>query len=185
LEGVSEINLNASRRKERDAAATEREKTSLRALLGALSWHAQQVAPHLSAEVSLQLSEVSQATVAQVLRANQLLANARKRQGHKLLIHKFSSLDSVGLYAWVDAASQNRHDGGSTQGIFIGMGPLGLLQGEMGHISPIAWHSTKIDRACRSPGAAEAQAAVNGEDSLYFTRYQLDGERQKAFHLLK
>ncbi|CAE7941848.1 unnamed protein product, partial [Symbiodinium sp. KB8] len=29
----------------------------------------------------------------------------------------------------------------------------------------------KIDRACRSPGAAEAQAAVNGEDCLYYGRY--------------
>ena len=30
----------------------------------------------------------------------------------------------------------------------------------------------KIDRACRSPGAAEAQAAINGDDSLYYARYQ-------------
>ena len=39
-------------------------------------------------------------------------------------------------------------------------------------ISPIAWHSQKIDRTCRSPGAAEAQAAVNGEDCLYYGRYE-------------
>ncbi|CAE7316215.1 RE2 [Symbiodinium sp. CCMP2456] len=30
----------------------------------------------------------------------------------------------------------------------------------------------RIDRACRSPGAAESAAAVNGEDALYYVRYQ-------------
>ena len=58
------------------------------------------------------------------------------------------------FYAWVDAASQNRIDGGST------------------HVSPVSWHSTRIDRACRSPGASETAAAVNGEDMLYYVRYQ-------------
>ena len=36
----------------------------------------------------------------------------------------------------------------------------------------MAWHSSRIDRTCRSPGTAEAQAAVNGEDALFFARYQ-------------
>ena len=49
---------------------------------------------------------------------------------------------------------------------------MGMLQGELGLVTPVVWHSHKIDRVCRSPGAAETQAAVNGEDSLYFVRYQ-------------
>ena len=52
LEGISEIGVNATRRKDRTAGTTERERTHLRALLGGLSWHAQQVAPHLSADVA-------------------------------------------------------------------------------------------------------------------------------------
>ena len=75
------------------------------------------------------------------------------------------------MYAWVDAASANRPDGGSTQGIFIGIGPQDMMQGSVGRVTPVAWHSSKVDRVCRSPGAAEAQAACNGEDSLYYTRY--------------
>ena len=47
-----------------------------------------------------------------------------------------------------------------------------MLQGELGRITPVAWHSNRIDRSCRSPGASEAQAAINGEDALYFARYQ-------------
>ena len=57
------------------------------------------------------------------------------------------------MFVWADAAAQNRRDGGSTQGIFVGLG--------------------RIDRIARSPGAAETIAVVNGEDYLYHARYQL------------
>ena len=133
---------------------------------------AQQTAPHISAEVSLLLSEVSSSTVETIIKTNILLSHTKARKGHQMLIHTFSSQEELSLYAWVDAGSQNRPDGGSTQGIFVGIGPAALQAGELGKISPVAWHSSKIDRACRSPGAAEAQAAVNGEDCLFFARYQ-------------
>ena len=170
--GIPEIPVSAGRRKNQEESTSEREKTQLRALLGALSWHAQQVAPHISAEVSLLLSEVSCSTVQTILKANTLLYNTKARKEHKMLIHGFDPREKLALYGWVDAASQNRPDGGSTQGIFVGLGPEGILHGEIGHLTPIAWHSMKIDRACRSPGAAEAQAAINGDDSLYYARYQ-------------
>ncbi|OLP84749.1 Copia protein [Symbiodinium microadriaticum] len=172
LEGIKEIPLSTSRRKEREAATTEREKTQLRALLGAISWHAQQVGPHLSAEVSLLLSDITESTVETVVKANQLAYHARTRKDHKMLVHAFAEDEPVALFGWVDAANENRRDGGSTQGIFIGLGPASMLSGDLGKVTPIAWHSNRIDRVCRSPGAAEAQAAVNGEDALYFARFQ-------------
>ena len=172
MASISEIALSSGRRKGTECETTEREKTQLRALLGALSWHAQQVAPHISAEVSLLLSEVSRSTVCTIIKANTLLHHTKARKDHKMLIHRFEPHERLALYGWVDAASQNRSDGGSTQGIFIGLGPEGILHGEIGQVTPIAWPSTKIVRACRSPGAAEAQAAVNGDDSLFHARYQ-------------
>ncbi|CAE7649118.1 RE1 [Symbiodinium sp. CCMP2592] len=172
LEGIQEIPISSSRRKEKDTATTERERTQLRALLGGLSWHAQQVAPHLSAEVSLLLSEVPESTVETIVKANLLAYHAKGRKDHQMIIHQFSPEEPLALFGWVDAASQNRRDGGSTQGIFIGLGPASMLTGDLGKVTPVAWHSNRIDRACRSPGAAEAQAAINGEDALYFARYQ-------------
>ena len=47
-----------------------------------------------------------------------------------------------------------------------------LLEGNMEKVSPICWHANKIERVVRSPGAAEAAAAVNGEDVLFHARYQ-------------
>ena len=172
LEGVHELTVSSQRRKEPAGPTQDREKSQLRTMLGALSWHAQQVAPHASAEVSLLLSEINHSTVDTIRRANQLLRNTKARSDHKMKIHKFSPNEDLTLYAWVDAASQNRRDGGSTQGLLIGMGPSSMMQGEVGKVTPIAWHSSKIDRVCRSPGTAETQAAVNGEDALYFARYQ-------------
>ena len=172
VEDIPEIAVHGSRRKGGNQPTTAWEKTKLRALLGAVSWHAQQVAPHLSAEVGLLLSSVNESTVSTVLQANQLLQSAKARRQHQMLIHAFPPEVELGCYAWVDAANENRRDGGSTQGIFIGMAPLSLLQGQVEKISPISWQSHKIDRTCRSPGAAETQAAVNGEDQLYYVRYQ-------------
>ena len=172
LDGLKEICLSAGRRKDKQAETNDREKGALRTLLGGLSWHAQQVGPHISAEVSLLLSEINHSTVETIIRANLLLYHTKARGTHVMRVQAFAPEEETALFAWVDAASQNRRDGGSTQGIFICMGPKALFNGELGKLTPVSWHSTKIDRACRSPGAAESQAAVNGEDALYFARFQ-------------
>ena len=67
VEGLQEIPLNATRRKQRKQATSDKEKGQLRALLGSLSWLAQQTAPHLSASVGLLLSEVTRSTVDTVI----------------------------------------------------------------------------------------------------------------------
>ena len=79
---------------------------------------------------------------------------------------------------WTDAGSQNRPGGESTQGLFLGLGPLGLLDGNLEAITPVAWHSNRIDRVTRSPGAAEAKAVVNGEDLLFHARFQVGEMKQ-------
>ena len=130
------------------------------------------MAPHVSAEVGLLLSEASKGTVSTVIKANLLLYHTKARGDHKMRIHAFGPKEPLALFAWVDASDGSRPNGGSTQGIFIGIGPEALFRGDMGAVTPLSWHSTKIDRVCRSPGAAEVQAAINGEDQLYYARYQ-------------
>ena len=172
LDSLNEIGVCASRRKDRSSPTSDKEKSQLRALLGGLSWHASQVAPYLAAEVSLLLTEVARSTVETIIKANVLLSQAKARQNYKMKIHPFREEDELMLVAWVDAGNCNRSDGGSTQGIFVGMTTTGIMEGQICEVSPMAWHSQKIDRTCRSPGAAEAQAAINGEDALYSARFQ-------------
>ena len=166
------INVCASRKKRRSDPTTDKEKSQLRALLGGISWHAQQVAPYLAAEVSLLLTEVSRSTVETIVKANILLNTAKSKRLNKMKIHAFEESDNLTMVMWVDAANGNREDGGSTQGLLLGVTNTQMLKGAICAVSPIAWHSQKIDRTCRSPGAAEAQAAVNGEDCLYYGRYE-------------
>ena len=164
------INIRAHRRKEKHAETDDYEKSQLRSLLGGISWHAQQVAPHFSAEVGLLLSEINRSTVETLNKANQLLHQVKNMRSHRLKVHSLP-LDNLGLFAWCDAAKQNRCDGSSTAGIVIGASSLNLLQGSVESVSLLAWHSSKITRICSSPGSSEAIAAVNAEDLLYFVRF--------------
>ena len=172
VEELKYINLRANRRKEKESSTDDWEKSQLRTLLGGLSWHAQQVAPHLSADVSLLLSQINTSTTETIKQANGLLDQARAMKEHRMKIHNIP-VDQLMLCAWCDAASQNRHDGYSTQGIIIGAVPKDLLRGQCVPVSFMSWHSSKITRVCRSPGASEAAAAVNAEDLLFFARFQL------------
>ena len=172
MEKVNEIPLSSTRRKEKTDKLTSREQTQLRGALGALSWHSQQVAPHFSAEVGLLLSEIADGNIDTIIRTNKLIYAAKTRKNHKVIIHHFPESTEVGLFMWADAAGQNRRDGSSTQGLFLGMAPTSLLDGHMEKVSPIIWHVNKIDRVVRSPGAAEAVAVVNGEDVLFHARHQ-------------
>ena len=169
---LREIGMSSQRQRATTADTTEKERSQLRALLGAISWHAQQTGPQVSAAVGLLLSEVNHSTVQTIHRANKLLEQVRARKKQSLRIHRFPEDEELGVFGWVDAASQNRIDGGSTQGLVMGLAPMSLLRGELAKVSIIGWQSHRIDRTCRSPGAAETQAAVNGEDSVYYARYQ-------------
>ena len=83
---VPDIPVNSSRRKERNEPTTAWEKSKLRATLGAISWHAQQVAPHFSAEVGLLLSEVNTSTVSTLLQTNQLVSSVKARKCHEMIM---------------------------------------------------------------------------------------------------
>ena len=93
VEGIPEIPLNSSRRKQEKEETTPHEKSQLRGLLGALSWHAQQVAPHLSADVSLMLSAVSKSRVSLINRANRLLCQVKARKDHAMILHAFNEAE--------------------------------------------------------------------------------------------
>ena len=185
VEGIPEITISRDRRRQKHEPTTEAEKSQLRGLLGALSWHVGQVGYKFSAHVSLGLSEIPQSTVMHLEQANKLLQDVRRDARVPLRIFAFSPSEQLCLVSWTDASSQNRHDGSSTEGIMIGMAPQTILNGEVVSVSPMFWRSGKIDRICRSPGSAEARAAIDAEDNLYLLRYawaEFNGHQVDAWH---
>ena len=168
LDAISEIHVSRTRWNDLSAPVTQQELFQLRSVLGALSWHANQVAPQWSAAVGMLLSKANKGTVQEIVK---LLRKAKLGQHQKLRIHGFGQSAPV-LAAWADAADSHRPDGGSTKGIFIGWTNEALVRGDLTQISPVFWQSAKIQRTCRSSGAAETHAAIDAEDELFSIRFQ-------------
>ena len=64
-----------------------------------MSWHAQQIAPHFSAEVSLLLSQVNSSCVATIVKTNQLVERAKAKKDHVMRIHHFPEGTELGVFA--------------------------------------------------------------------------------------
>ena len=47
-----------------------------------------------------------------------------------------------------------------------------MYEGYVEKVTPVSWHSSKIERVSRSARAAEARAVVTREDYLFHARYQ-------------
>ena len=173
VDDLKEISISSERRKTPDAETSERERSKLRAALGALSWCAQQTSPQVSAAVSLMLSMVNRSTVRTMIDVNKIVFQVKSNRKHKLIVHGGLKVHDLLVAGWADASGQNRVDGKSTQGLFVGITSSSLLHGAMCPISAVSWNSSKITRQCRSPGAAESLAAIDCEDLLYAVRLQL------------
>ena len=91
LNSVSEIHVGRSRHQDLTAEVTNHELLQLRSVLGALSWHATQVAPQWCAPVGMLLSRISKGTIQEIVDTNKLLRRAKLSQHHKMRIHGFSS----------------------------------------------------------------------------------------------
>jgi hypothetical protein len=68
------------------------------------------------------LSEAAKGTVETIIKTNKLIYAAKSRKHHKMVTLHFPESVEVGLFIWAHAAGQNRRDGSSTQGLFLGMG---------------------------------------------------------------
>ena len=170
LEFISEVHVSKARWQTPHVSISPQELHQLRSVLGALSWHANQVAPQWCAPVSCLLSRIHKGTLQEVVETNKLLRKAKLSQHQKLRTHKTGGPNPL-LAAWVDADS-NRIDGSSTKGIFIGWTSTDLLKGDLVTISPMFWQSARIQRTCKSSGAAETRAAADADDELCALRFQ-------------
>ena len=70
LKQIGPIEISAARRREKNAKTTDREKSALRALLGALLWPANLTMPKHVAAISPLQSSVPTSTVATIMEAN-------------------------------------------------------------------------------------------------------------------
>ena len=167
LATVEEIPLTAERIAQPTHLVTERERSQLRALLGALQWLVTQTRVDGCIDVNLLQSHVTKATVEDLLAANKILRKLRQGPS-KLYIRKI--IGPVSLVAWSDASWANRKDGKSTGGFLVGICGTDVLDGKRGHVSIVSWGTNKLKRVARSSMSAEMQALANAEDELHLCR---------------
>ena len=134
----------------------EDERTHLRSAIGQLNWLAGISRPDLSFDVCQLSTQVTQATIRDLVQANKVIKRAK--EDHGKILYPSLNLNKVRIIAFADASFDNLPHGGSQGGSVIFLSDSKLA-------APLQWSSNKIKRVVRSTIAAEALALSNACDS--------------------
>eukprot|EP00435_Cladocopium_sp_Y103_P032566 s1782_g8.t1 len=151
-----------------NAEVNDRERTSLRGLIGGLQWPATQTSPHLQCAVSTLAGQVSKATTSTLDTANKLLRYAKQNSDVGLQFQHVANREEVTFVAYSDASFASRDDLSSQGGYLLVMTHRDVTTGGEGCYNIIDWRSWKFARVSRSTLAAESQAASEAADALLF-----------------
>ena len=149
---LQEIEVNSSKRVDKDQKLDEIERKKLRSAIGRLNWLATQSRPDLAYAVSELATDLKEATIKHIFKANKLIRRC-KMNNISLFFPKLD-LDDIKVRCYADASYGKLANGGSQGGMLIE-----LLSKEM--TSPIAWQSKRVSRVVNSVMAAETLAMVN------------------------
>eukprot|EP00435_Cladocopium_sp_Y103_P067059 s369_g29.t1 len=150
------------------AERTDRERTSLRGLVGGLQWPATQTSPHLQCMVSTLAGQISKGTTSTLDAANKALRFAKENSDIGLEFRNVCSREDVTFVAYSDASFASREDLSSQGGYLLVMTHRDVTTGGEGFYNIIDWRSWKLARVSRSTLAAESQAASDAADALLF-----------------
>ena len=171
VDNIDPAEINPERRKTPEASVTEREKSTLRGLWGAMQWPCTQTDAKRACAVSMLQSSLPVATVGTLMKSNRILKEM-KSDLVEIRVHAHRN-EKLAVVIWSDAAWANRRDLSSTLGFFSGITTTRILQGGRHGVTPIHHRSGKSKRKARSSLSAEVQALADAEQELYFTRLQL------------
>jgi hypothetical protein len=169
LDDVQPIFVTKPRRADSQQAVTSSEKTELMSLVGQLAWVARETLPQIAFEVSDLQQRFNVATVAELIKANNVLRRAKKLVASNVL--KFLPLDlqDVTFVSVTDASFAMQLGGASQMGLAVLMSTSKILEG-IDTANLLEWSSKKIHRVVKSTLAAEAAAMSYGFDRTFFAR---------------
>ena len=151
-----------------DDLVTERERTSLRGLIGALQWPSTQTSPHLQALTSTLAGQITKAKTSTLDQANKALRYAKENSDVGLEFRYLGDKNDITFVAYSDASFASRDDLSSQGGYMVAMTNKKVADGMEGHYNIIDWRSWKLARVARSTLSAESQAASEAADALLF-----------------
>ena len=174
VKALEKVSVPRERRNRPKAVLTSKELHDYRSIVGQLAWPARETMPFLAYSVSDLQQKVGEATVGDLVHANNILGIAKRsvQQGQKLKFMNFGHESVIGMAAVHDASFMGQPKGGSQQAYALMICPTELYEGRAKtHL--IDWGSSKIHRKMRSTLACEASSAARAFDRGAYARVMM------------
>eukprot|EP00434_Breviolum_minutum_P004560 symbB.v1.2.004023.t1/scaffold227.1/size261201/9 len=176
------IYLTKERSKDREALATEKEISALRAINGAANWLASQSRPDLASQTSFSQQCFPKPKVKDLLFANQLVHRARQ-YSHVEIVVKYLPWDDLGICFHSDAGFANASNNSTQAGYILSFVSGDLNENNPSAWSPFCWKSYKLPRVVSSTLAAESQSFSTASAISEWMALMIVEARQQAFDL--
>ena len=169
VKDINPISLSRERRSQIEAAVSEKERQSLRAVIGSLQYAAVNTRPDLCSRLSWLQGEINKATIGTLIEANRILHEAKKFSEVTIVV-KSIPIQDVRFVAFSDASFASAKNTSSHQGMMIMACHSKIGHNQKSNVSPIVWHSRKIQKVAVSTLSAEAMSLAGAVDVLSWIR---------------
>eukprot|EP00435_Cladocopium_sp_Y103_P040013 s2586_g10.t2 len=169
IKDIHPISLTRERRAQLESPVTEAERQSLRAVIGSLQYAAVNTRPDICSRLSWLQSEINRAKVGTLIEANRILHEAKSHADVKIVVKAIPNQD-VRFVAFSDASFASAKNPSSHQGMMIMARNAAIGQNHKSDVSPLVWHSKKIQRVAVSTLSAEAMSLAGAVDVLSWMR---------------
>ena len=156
-ENIRPITLSRARMQDKDALASDKEVSALRAINGAANWLASQSRPDLCVQTSFSQQAFPNPTVRDLLQANQLVHRARQ-YSHVSITVRDIPWDALGICFHSDAAFANAKANATQAGYILGFVGPELKDNAPAKWSPFCWKSYRLPRVVSSTLGGESQS---------------------------
>ena len=166
---IDPIKISTDRRKQPDEKVTEDERQQLRALIGSLQYASVHTRPDLSSRLSNLQSSINNATVENLITANQALHEAKKHHDVTIKIQSIHT-DDLRFLAFSDASFASKSNPNSHTGTLIMATHKDIARNVTCPVNAISWGCKKIQRVVTSTLAAETTSLNSVLDHLSWIR---------------
>eukprot|EP00435_Cladocopium_sp_Y103_P014229 s1308_g3.t1 len=169
VKDIHPISITRERRAQQEDVVNERERQSLRAVIGSLLYAAVNTRPDLGSRLGWLQSQVNKAKVATLIEANKILHEAKDNAKVSIRAQPIP-VDDLRFVAFSDASFASERTLDSHQGMMIMSAHRKIGENQSSPVNPICWHSKKIQRVAVSTLSAEAMALACAVDHLSWVR---------------
>ena len=176
------ILLSKERLKDKEAKATDKEISALRAINGAANWLSSQSRPDLCVQTSFSQQCFPEPRVKHLLYANQLVHRAKQHSDVEITI-KYIPWEKLSLCFHSDAGFGNAKGNSSQAGYIAAFCSDALEQNQPSPWSPFTWKSLKLPRVVSSTLGAESQIFSLASSTVEWMSLMIAESRTGQFDL--